>query len=281
MTVLFINFTGLFSSLQDPVDNVIIRDPQPGAVNDVIINNQLPAAGVPRIVGGNDASPGEFPYQASLRFELDNKLFVHFCGGVLIGRNTVLTAAHCVSGFNLKQIVVVLGDNRLSSNDNTEQIFRICRAHIHPSYNVKRLQNDLAILKLSGKVCYTKTVKPVKLARPGQDFVGSSCVLSGWGAIRGGGPASDILQYARSTAISNEECSRYFSNIFGGLLCFLSNNRRRGPCSGDSGGPAVCNGVLAGITSYGVRNCPPTAPSAYTRISYYYNFIRRRIENDK
>lgn len=45
-----------------------------------------------KIVGGNAAEAGEFPFIVSLQRRGN-----HFCGGTLLNENTVLTAAHCSS----------------------------------------------------------------------------------------------------------------------------------------------------------------------------------------
>lgn len=52
----------------------------------------------PRIVGGFDAGWGMAPWQASLRYVPNELTFGrgHYCGGILIKNNTILTAAHCL-----------------------------------------------------------------------------------------------------------------------------------------------------------------------------------------
>lgn len=47
-----------------------------------------------RIVGGINASDGEYPYQASLRVADDT----HVCGGSILNQLWILTAAHCLDG---------------------------------------------------------------------------------------------------------------------------------------------------------------------------------------
>merc|ERR1712179_729736 len=46
-----------------------------------------------RIIGGEEAPAHEFPWQISLR-----NLGSHICGGSIINKNQVITAAHCVEG---------------------------------------------------------------------------------------------------------------------------------------------------------------------------------------
>lgn len=46
-----------------------------------------------RVVGGEDAMPGEWCWQVALI----NSLNQYLCGGALIGTQWVLTAAHCVT----------------------------------------------------------------------------------------------------------------------------------------------------------------------------------------
>lgn len=44
-----------------------------------------------RIIGGEEAKDGEFPYQVSVQVFND-----HNCGGAIVSSKWILTAAHCV-----------------------------------------------------------------------------------------------------------------------------------------------------------------------------------------
>lgn len=59
----------------------------------------------PLIVGGELAEPGEFPYIVSLQ-----QGGSHFCGGVLLSADRVVTAAHC-SDVSAGSVTVVGGTN--------------------------------------------------------------------------------------------------------------------------------------------------------------------------
>ena len=69
----------------------------------VLAGSDWPAAplsqqtGRGRIVGGEEAADGEFPWQVSLR-QIAGVGATHFCGGSVIDKDWVLTAAHCCAG---------------------------------------------------------------------------------------------------------------------------------------------------------------------------------------
>ena len=49
------------------------------------------------IVGGKRTKRGEFPYMALLsHYSIDDGINIYYCGGSLINKWYVLTAAHCI-----------------------------------------------------------------------------------------------------------------------------------------------------------------------------------------
>uniref|UniRef100_A0A8C2WUH9 chymotrypsin n=1 Tax=Cyclopterus lumpus TaxID=8103 RepID=A0A8C2WUH9_CYCLU len=136
----------------------------------------------PRIVGGQNASPGSWPWFVSL-----NKAGGPFCGGSLINDQWVLTAAHCVPGNELFNITTYLG--RLTqSGPNVNLVSRKLKDIIcHPSYDSQTNENDICLLKLLAPVDFTDYIQPVCLASAGSTFhSGVSSWVTGFGNTQTG-----------------------------------------------------------------------------------------------
>ena len=56
----------------------------------------------PKIVGGQDAQPGEWPWQVALLREA-----FPFCGGSLVSNQYIITAAHCVKATDWNRVKVM------------------------------------------------------------------------------------------------------------------------------------------------------------------------------
>jgi hypothetical protein len=100
----------------------------------------------PKIVGGDVAPTGAFPWQVSLvvAFIADASR-AHFCGGSIFNTKWIVTAAHCIEGNGAQDIHVIAGVNRLAKNSARENVRRIIR---HKSYNASTQDNDIALLEL-------------------------------------------------------------------------------------------------------------------------------------
>lgn len=85
------------------------------------------------------AKVGEFPWQISLRY-----LNEHHCGGALISRQHVLTAAHCTFQKPISGFTVVAGSYSIYGFDGT--IYPVARIANHPAYMGGPTENDIALI---------------------------------------------------------------------------------------------------------------------------------------
>lgn len=146
----------------------------------------------------------------------------------------------------------------------------VSEINVHPNYS--NFNNDIAVLKLTEPLEFSRSIQPIALATQSPK-VGSKVVTSGWGRLRTGGATPQILQFNTLVSISNAECRRRIGNVPTSILC-LGHTVANGVCSGDSGGPAVFNNQLVGVTNFVVGECGSNAPDGYASVAYFGNWIR-------
>src|SRR5918999_894521 len=111
-------------------------------------DEQTPYASVsPLIVGGTAVPNGRYPFMAALldKSRPGDAFDELFCGGTLIDKDSVLTAAHCLVNPKPDKLQVVVG--RTALTQNWGQLRSVSHRFIHPRYNGNGY--DAAVLKLS------------------------------------------------------------------------------------------------------------------------------------
>ncbi|XP_004067879.2 duodenase-1 [Oryzias latipes] len=224
------------------------------------------------IVGGRDAAPHSRPYMASLQVRGQ-----HICGGALVREDFVLTAAHCDLPI---PFTVVLGADLLQENEPSRQTFRVLRSIPHPNYN--ELSNDIMLLKLDGRARLTPEVQVIPL-KSGTVGPASQCITAGWGDIGDNRTIANRLQEVDVTILAQRTCRQRWGNVrvLRSMVCGVGARSFQGFCSGDSGGPMICDGEAAGIVSFSGRRCgDPSTPDVYTRISSFRSWIITQFNNN-
>ncbi|XP_038568564.1 transmembrane protease serine 9-like [Micropterus salmoides] len=252
-------------------------------------HSQLNVCGRPvlntKIVGGQVASAGSWPWQVSLRTS-----GFHFCGGSLINNQWVLTAAHCFYSLNPNDVAVVLGVQALQGSNPNQVTRTISQTIINPNYNSNTHDNDICLLKLSSPVTFTTYILPVCLAAPGSTFYkGTEAWVTGWGNI-----ASDVslpspgnLMEVQVPIVGNRECNCNYGvgSITSNMMCAGLSAGGKDSCQGDSGGPMVSKQggrwIQEGIVSFGNGCALPNFPGIYTRVSQYQSWINSQITSNQ
>ncbi|XP_075433158.1 chymotrypsinogen A-like isoform X1 [Ascaphus truei] len=232
-------------------------------------------SGHARIVNGKNAVSGSWPWQVSLQ----NRTGYLFCGGSLLSRNWVISAAHC----NVRTShFVVLGMYDRASKSEARQVKGISKVIGHPLYKKETLFNDVLLVKLSSPAVYTARVSPVCLGASIDDFpAGYKCVTTGWGEINAITRQSpNKLQQLSLPLFSFFACQKILGvKLLNSMIC--AGAAGTSTCLGDSGGPLVCrkNGIwtLVGIVSWGRRPCCTSTPGAFTNVPYIQAWIRNVI----
>ncbi|GAB6030759.1 hypothetical protein CHUAL_007608 [Chamberlinius hualienensis] len=257
------------------------------------ISTKLPQM---RIVGGKNAKMGDWPWQVSVRvisfFGFSSS---HRCGGTIINENFVITAAHCVSNWKVNQLRVRAGEHDFSSMKepypHTER--NVQRRILHPKYNSRTYENDLALLRLSRSLTDQPNIAPICLPDFNDDdnvdlLDNQMATLTGWGRLSEGGKLPTILQQVNVPIIGHHECQNMFSKsgwkmkITESFLCAGYESGGKDSCQGDSGGPLQLladdkQWFLAGVISWGVSCAQPNLPGVCTKITKFKPWIMETI----
>lgn len=234
-----------------------------------------------RIVGGKQATPGDYPY------------FVEMgdCGGALIAPDAVLFAAHCR---DWKDRQLSIGAYERSSLSEGAQE-RFCDVWIpDPKYGTEGsdINYDFALCKLNKPVTFESKVR-LELNEIGSvPADGRDLLVMGLGALAEGGWGPDFLHDLTVPTITNNVCNKsqfYNGEITDAMLCAGFAEGKKDSCQGDSGGPIVKRTVGSdgsivdthvGVVSWGYGCARENKPGVYARTSVRADWIKDTVCKD-
>ena len=247
------------------------------------------------VVGGQDATPGEYPYVAHL---LIDRAFQ--CTGTLVTPTHVVTAAHCssivpggVANVPLGQpgqlIEVSLGAHRTPSGSLTGGYQSEGEKHVgtsvsvHPAWaGLGSVSGDVAVVELDSP----SSKPPVKIASAAERSLwsaGTLATIAGYGVTEAGGDQPEVLQEAQVPITTDAVAAEAYPYLVEGVDPLFGGFESRtqvaagfpqggvDTCQGDSGGPLLVPAGsdlrLVGDTSYGNGCAEPGYPGVYGRVA--------------
>ncbi|XDV29462.1 hypothetical protein PO909_032589 [Leuciscus waleckii] len=223
-----------------------------------------------KIIGGYECPPHSQPWQVYLTDGYTT------CGGSLIDKRWVVSAAHC--SFIPLYLDVYLGKHNVSVTEGTEQWINAEKVIRHPNYNDQTLNNDIMLIKLRKPSIFNKYVKPIRLATSCSS-TREQCLVSGWGNT--GVHDASVLQCLNLPVLSSAQCrGAYGAQITRNMFCAGFMEGGKDSCQGDSGGPVVCNRELKGVVSWGKGCAKRGFPGVYAEVCRYTDWIKSIIANN-
>ncbi|XP_038117605.1 serine protease 56 isoform X1 [Culex quinquefasciatus] len=193
----------------------------------------------------------------------------HFCGGTYLGSGWIVTANHCVIGFQNRSIYAYIGGRALNESRESA-LYKVDRRVSHPDFNRVTLAADIALLHvrptaaeqpnlggLDDDVHVTLLLPSRPVNRPAQSNLNllnlesqnggdedqEECHIFGYGSASFYGPGSDTLRYGPLQPLGYEQCVERLGPVVApatpncGMFCAIGF---ADACRGDSGGGLVC-----------------------------------------
>lgn len=238
-----------------------------------------PAAADSVVVGGFPVNVSDAPWTVAVssRDRFGGTRSGQFCGGVAVGRTTVLTAAHCMDEEvlgtrpdQLGDLRVIAGRTDLRTDEGQEIPVR--ETWVNPDYDAESNAGDFAVLSLAEPLPSDAVIQAAGAGDSAYE-PGTSAHVYGWGDTTGGGDYTHSLRAALVHVLPDAQCAQAYPGSADGayaaehMVCAGESPGGRDACQGDSGGPLVAKGRLIGLVSWGSGCGRAGSPGVYTRVS--------------
>jgi secreted trypsin-like serine protease len=248
-----------------------------------------PGIGPGMIVGGQQAAAGRWPFHVGLLLASEKNNFqAQFCAGTIVDDEFILTAAHCASFVPPNKLHILTGTQSLTAGGTRREVRAI---KVHPRYDSKTLDFDIAIVQLENKIPNLGRNDKAKILTRADEAQlapnGMTTFVTGWGSTGVGDGYPTSLRDVSVPIVGRGICNgpeSYDGFITARMLCAGLRQGGKDSCSGDSGGPLlVKNGagrfvMQAGITSWGEGCALPDFYGVYSRVAAMEPWITAIID---
>jgi uncharacterized repeat protein (TIGR02543 family) len=264
-----------------------------------------------QVVGGTPVSSmADAPWQVALiSATAGSNNDGQFCGGSIIAREWIVTAAHCVDGSTtINDFVILAGEPNLSQTGPVSGI-AVEEINLCPHWLLRQIQGitgsnycDVAVLKLAEPLVYSAgqieaiALPPAFGSRNNESELptGTIAKISGWGSTWFNSPYTGndwnfngtaskfptrlqvgIVEIYRSDTPQCQSVGNLYNA--NAMICAGSVDYLIDGCQGDSGGPLAMfiegKWELIGVTSWG-NGCAWDTPGVYTSMRFAHDWIR-------
>ncbi|XP_013138219.1 PREDICTED: trypsin-1-like [Papilio polytes] len=233
-----------------------------------------------RIVGGMETSISMYPYNVAI-----SRNGNHWCGGSVIDEQWIFTAGHCLeSAFDGDQKKLINYIVRAGSSFHNRGGYqaRINKAFFPPNYVPGNADFDFSLARLDRPMPIGRNIAVLNL--PSRDYqikTDDILIVTGWGSTdqSGYGNIPDRLRFVPVPVMGADDCQHaYRFYITPRMVCAGYATGGKDACNHDSGGPAVRDGILLGIVSFGGKKCgDPQSPGVYSRVSEITSWVETTI----